>query len=322
MTWAHASLYLFPLLKAGAVFHAIRSGEAWWIWVIVFVPFGEFVYAASVLMPSGGGVATRVVPGKDRRSTRELRYVHEQNPSLQNAVALADRLLDEGGFTEAEGLYADALRRDAAYLRAHYGLAICRSEARDPEGALEHWRVVVDASRSYEEYGDGCDWVLTRDEHNPYGPLVQKRVLRLFVRVAPVRNLHVGGRVIRTTAEHPFWVLGRGWLAAGFLQAGDVVLSHDDRLLAVEAVTESGEVTTVYNLEVEGCHTYFVGCQEWGFSVWAHNATKLYTRNEFLRQKGHVKWVVENTSAKPNAKAYQAGAKGARAGSAPALLYR
>jgi hypothetical protein len=29
--------------------------------------------------------------------------------------------------------------------------------------------------------------------------------------------------------------------------------------------------TAVYNLEVEDCHTYFVGCEEWGFSVWVDN---------------------------------------------------
>ena len=28
----------------------------------------------------------------------------------------------------------------------------------------------------------------------------------------------------------------------------------------------------VYNLRVADWHTYFVGCDEWGFSVWAHNA--------------------------------------------------
>ena len=27
----------------------------------------------------------------------------------------------------------------------------------------------------------------------------------------------------------------------------------------------------MYNVEVEEFHTYFVGCDEWGFSVWAHN---------------------------------------------------
>jgi len=33
--------------------------------------------------------------------------------------------------------------------------------------------------------------------------------------VGRVLNLHVGGRVIRTTAEHPFWVYNEGWKAAG-----------------------------------------------------------------------------------------------------------
>jgi hypothetical protein len=151
MTLATASLYVFPLLKAAAVFHAIRSGEAWWIWVIVFVPFGELIYLGMQLMP-GGGVAARVGVKKDRRTTSDLRYAFEQNPSLTNEVALADRLASEGGFAEAADLYAQALRRDAGYLRAHYGLALCKSELRDAVGALEHWRVVTLANRSYEDY--------------------------------------------------------------------------------------------------------------------------------------------------------------------------
>src|SRR5262249_13429214 len=36
--------------------------------------------------------------------------------------------------------------------------------------------------------------------------------------------------------------------------------------------TDSGEVTTVYNFRVEEYHTYFVGDEDWGFSVWTHNA--------------------------------------------------
>jgi hypothetical protein len=36
-------------------------------------------------------------------------------------------------------------------------------------------------------------------------------------------------------------------------------------------VTDNRTVT-LYNLRVSDYHTYFVGCQEWGFSVWAHNA--------------------------------------------------
>ena len=132
----------------------------------------------------------------------------------------------------------------------------------------------IEEFKSYEEFGDGCDYILTRDENNPEAALERRRVLRKFVRSAPVLNLHVGGRIIETTAEHPFHVEGKGWIPAGLLEAGDVLLSHDGLRLPVEEVADSGRVTTVYNLEVEGCHTYFVGCQEWGFSVWAHNASK------------------------------------------------
>jgi hypothetical protein len=39
----------------------------------------------------------------------------------------------------------------------------------------------------------------------------------------------------------------------------------------VEAVTDSGEVTTVYNVRIAEYHTYFVGSRDWAFSVWAHN---------------------------------------------------
>ena len=35
---------------------------------------------------------------------------------------------------------------------------------------------------------------------------------------------------------------------------------------------KSGRFTTVYNVEVDVDHTYFVGSPDWGWSVWAHNA--------------------------------------------------
>jgi hypothetical protein len=37
-------------------------------------------------------------------------------------------------------------------------------------------------------------------------------------------------------------------------------------------VVDTGEYEVVYNLRVADHHTYFVGCDEWGFSAWAHNA--------------------------------------------------
>ena len=129
----------------------------------------------------------------------------------------------------------------------------------------------IEAFRSYEECGDDCDLVLSRNEFDPGGPIVARRVLRKFVRVSPVLNLHVGGRVIGTTAEHPFYVEDDGWRPAGELRIGSRILLQDGGWLRVDGVGDSGRVETVYNLEVEDEHTYFIGCAEWGFAVWSHN---------------------------------------------------
>src|SRR5262249_55972263 len=97
-------------------------------------------------------------------------------------------------------------------------------------------------------------------------------VEEVFVRVGQVLHIHVRGRIIRTTSEHPFWVVNKDkWVAAGELQVGDVFLSHDGQHVEVEDLLDTGDYETVYNLRVSKYHTYFVGCEEWGFSVWAHN---------------------------------------------------
>ena len=94
-----------------------------------------------------------------------------------------------------------------------------------------------------------------------------------FENVARIWHLHLAsGQVIRTTAEHPFWGRGRGWVAARQLRVGDELRSHDGQWLAVEDVRDTGREEVVYNCRVAEYHTYFVGCDEWGFSLWAHNA--------------------------------------------------
>jgi hypothetical protein len=55
------------------------------------------------------------------------------------------------------------------------------------------------------------------------------------------------------------------------VRAGDVLVGEDGERVEVEEVYDTGEYATVYNLRVAEYHTYFVGCEEWGFSVWAHN---------------------------------------------------
>jgi len=130
--------------------------------------------------------------------------------------------------------------------------------------------LVEGGSKRADEIREG-DKLLSQDEHDPDGAVEEKVVEEVFVRVSPILNLHVGGKIIRTTGEHPFYVDGRGWVPAAFLEIGDLLQSHDKKLIPVEGVADSGEVTTVYNFRIADYHTYFVGSDAWSFSVWAHN---------------------------------------------------
>src|SRR5262249_37167662 len=109
-------------------------------------------------------------------------------------------------------------------------------------------------------------------EFDPDGPVEAKVVEEVFVRVGHLMHLHVGGQVIRTTLEHPFFVRGKGWLPAGELRVGDALLGHDGRWTTVEDLLDTEGLETVYNLRIADYHTYFVGSEAWGFPVWAHNA--------------------------------------------------
>jgi hypothetical protein len=134
-----------------------------------------------------------------------------------------------------------------------------------------------DGHRAIEELRPG-DKVLARSEYDPTGALEVKEVEEVFVRLAAVLHLHVGGQVIGTTAEHPFYERVKGWVAARELEAGDELSTHDGRWVLVEEMLDTGEVATVYNVRVADYHTYFVGARDWGFSVWAHNECRSYSK--------------------------------------------
>jgi hypothetical protein len=116
------------------------------------------------------------------------------------------------------------------------------------------------------------DLVLARADYDAEGALEYKRVEAVFERVGPIWVVRVAGVSIRTTGEHPFWVVSKEWTKASELAVGDWLVSHTGERFAVEAVEDTGEYETVYNIRVADYHTYFVGGEVWGIDVWAHNA--------------------------------------------------
>lgn len=71
-------------------------------------------------------------------------------------------------------------------------------------------------------------------------------------------DLYVDGEVISTTAEHPFWVPGQGWVKAKDLVVGSLLQTDKETKVDVDKIERREGNFKVYNFEVEGFPTYFV----------------------------------------------------------------
>ena len=72
---------------------------------------------------------------------------------------------------------------------------------------------------------------------------------------------------IETTAEHPFFVEGRGWVEVQHLEFGDLIPSASGELRSLAVVEQTDRVERVYNFGVENFFSYFVGDE----GAWVHN---------------------------------------------------
>jgi hypothetical protein len=97
-------------------------------------------------------------------------------------------------------------------------------------------------------------------------------VERTFERTARVLSLALeddwSSEALTVTGEHPFFARERGWTPARDLLPGDEVYTSRGGWARIGGGTWIDAEQLVYNLEVEGAHTYFVG--ETG--AWVHNA--------------------------------------------------
>ena len=94
------------------------------------------------------------------------------------------------------------------------------------------------------------------------GVTEEKTVLEAFRRTATeLVHLTIGGEVITTTHEHPFYVAGKGFVNAGKLRTCDILLDSKQNKLTIDDISfeTSEETTTVYNFKVEDYNTYYVG---------------------------------------------------------------
>ena len=92
-------------------------------------------------------------------------------------------------------------------------------------------------------------------------------VKQKFVHIDHVHEMYeltINGEVLKVTDVHPFYVKkvdsskGYDWVDAQYLKVGDVLLMIDGSLVTIEEINHYSDQETVYNLEVEGNHDYYV----------------------------------------------------------------
>ena len=104
------------------------------------------------------------------------------------------------------------------------------------------------------------DYVWASDPET--GEVALKQVGQTFVNEATeLVHVTVKGEEIVCTTEHPFYSPVKGWIAACKLRAGDILVTVNGEYVVVEKVQHEilESPVKVYNFEVEGFHTYYVG---------------------------------------------------------------
>lgn len=160
-------------------------------------------------------------------------------------------------------------------------------------GTLVH----TEAGLAAIETLDVGDRVLARDPAS--GMTVAQPVLHTHaVAIDARRSLTLDGaggerETLEVSAEHPLWSDAHGWREAGQVAPGQALGAYqgDVTVREVHALERSGGL--LYNLEVAGFHTFFVG------------RAGVLVHNKPMRAPGPGKWKRVNESMKARAKKYQ-----------------
>ena len=127
--------------------------------------------------------------------------------------------------------------------------------------------VSVDGMKPIEEIRKG-DWVWSVAPET--GDPELKQVEDVFVNETDeIVHVRYGDTEIDATPTHPFYTPDRGWVSAVNLRAGDRLQLVNGEYVTVEQVQHEilESPVKVYNFEVEGFRTYYVGNN----SVLVHN---------------------------------------------------
>lgn len=115
------------------------------------------------------------------------------------------------------------------------------------------------------------DYVLSEDPETK--DVTYKRVLETYINDAyELIHLNIDGEELVTTPAHPFYVKNVGFVVAGDLEEGAILVDSEgnELHLLIKKWEHLQSPIPVYNFAIEDYHTYFVGQNE----VFVHNVCK------------------------------------------------
>lgn len=129
------------------------------------------------------------------------------------------------------------------------------------------------------------------------GERALKRVVCLFRNEKyELVHLQIKGETITTTVGHPFFVQGKGWVAAKDLHINDKLKlqNGEDAFVDEIGLEQLDTPVQVFNFEVEDFHTYFVGSN----GVLVHNLCAKARREGVRKAWAKEKTAVQNGTSK------------------------
>jgi len=121
-----------------------------------------------------------------------------------------------------------------------------------------------------------------------------KKVVQIFRNeCTELAHVTIDGETIDSSAGHPYYVVGRGFVHAQDLKTGDKVLLLDGSITEIERVEleHTKEPVKIYNFEVEDWHTYYVS--ESGVLVHNRGCNSTKLGKNMMREMGlasETKW--------------------------------
>lgn len=157
LRYATGVLLLLALgFKLWMIVDAVRRRMTLVWWLILLLPFGEWVYFFVVKLRDfnvrPGEAAPADADANAEPTLDELRRAEIDSPSFHHRFRLACALAAAGLHAEACGFFEKCLRTHPRDRDAQYGLGLARLDAGDRAGGIEALSALVERSMGYDDY--------------------------------------------------------------------------------------------------------------------------------------------------------------------------